>query len=202
MAFSFKKISPPIYIIFILVLFGISNISSGNDSIVSRNPGFKNFKFPTTLGLTDNSNGPAFSQYNSSENNYSFRDSIQTGKRPVAAFLIAAVPGFFVHGLGHYYVGDKRTFKILLVTELISLSLIYASTFYSYRESFDQSSDNQLGLSALLVSLSVFIGTWVYDMVAAPSKARNNNIKLSSSIKLNNTKELSNQSINNVPRRI
>lgn len=103
----------------------------------------------------------------------SFYRSAEEGREGNATttFFIALIPGFFVHGLGHNYIGDKKTFKILLITEVISLPIIYFSAIGSSSEQFEEGKDIPLADAALIVSISAFMISWIYDFVGAPIKA-------------------------------
>jgi hypothetical protein len=92
-------------------------------------------------------------------------------KNAAIAFFYAFVPGFFVHGLGHHYIGDMRTFKILLITEAISLPIIYYSAIASTADQFEEGKDIPLADGVLILSISAFLISWIYDFVAAPIKA-------------------------------
>jgi hypothetical protein len=87
-------------------------------------------------------------------------------KTPFKAFLIGLVPGFFIHGLGHYYIEENKAGTWLLVSEGVSLSLMYYAAVGSIVECEDcnRSSYDFAGYTGLVL----FFGGWVVDFVDSP----------------------------------
>ena len=93
---------------------------------------------------------------------------------PGTAFSMAFAPGFFIHGLGHSYIGEKKTFRILLLTEIISISM-YGYGFYLLLPSaFGNPNEGNsfAGGSLAFTGTFLFFWSWIYDFTIAPEKAR------------------------------
>jgi hypothetical protein len=86
-------------------------------------------------------------------------------KNPTVAFGLGLVPGFAIHGLGHFYIGKGKTGSLLLLIETISIVMSGASV--DVNEDGRDTSNKFVGNYGLLL----FMGSWVYDFVAAPVKA-------------------------------
>lgn len=100
-------------------------------------------------------------------------------RSPYKAFAIGFFPGFFVHGLGHLYAGDKRKFKILLLTEGIWVgSLLIIAPLLTY--SPDSETENPLNESQFLgVSLALlYLCPWIYDFIGSPMLVLNQKKKI------------------------
>lgn len=95
-------------------------------------------------------------------------------KNPNVAFFYAFVPGFFVHGAGHFYADEKKTGWILVAGEVVSLGVLTFSGFVGFAESMSGSPPTGSEMLALTGSI-VFIGTWVYDLIGAPIAVKRNN---------------------------
>jgi len=91
-------------------------------------------------------------------------------KSPALAFGIAFVPGFFVHGLGHLYVEKYKTFIILLSNQVISASLIFYRSFRYYNER----NDNDIII--FLILITVWFGSWIYDIIGATQIAYDSHV--------------------------
>lgn len=115
------------------------------------------------------------------------------GLRPVAekksaalGVLIAIFPGFFVHGLGHLYAGDTKTFKDLLKEEGYGLLLLAAGIGVGLLaiDSDQRARDSEGGsrlfhrsssvISGLLAGLGIVFGavfffdSWIRDIIGTP----------------------------------
>ncbi|HER00073.1 MAG TPA: hypothetical protein ENO22_12105 [candidate division Zixibacteria bacterium] len=77
-------------------------------SIASQNPGL--FQNQTILISGRES-------YYTSDDNPSY-------KSEETAFMLALFPGFFIHGLGHFYAGDPSTGLVLLGIETVSIATV------------------------------------------------------------------------------
>jgi len=104
-------------------------------------------------------------------------------KNPYLALFIAVVPGSVIHGLGHAYIEDSRTFKILFITELVSIPVAYFSAAMAYGDAMSEGNQFPLAEPVGLIAVVAFFGTWIYDIVAAPLKARSLIIKKSSAFR-------------------
>jgi len=92
-------------------------------------------------------------------------------KNPNIVFGIAFIPGFFIHGLGHYYIGEYWTGTKLLAVELISIGVLFGA-IVSGIASMDSPKDSKPNLAIWEISgLALFFGSWIYDYIAAPTKA-------------------------------
>ncbi len=93
------------------------------------------------------------------------------GKSASKAFLIGLVPGFFVHGLGHFYAGNQNTGSLLLVSEGLSLILILSAGSSSMNSSSmfsDEYSNTDNNDFLAYAGLAIFLGGWVADFAGAP----------------------------------
>lgn len=102
-------------------------------------------------------------------------------KSPTKAFIIAAIPGFFVHGLGHFYAKKPKTGKILLGIEGAAVLLTTYGWIGAYSFSwFDEEAKEKRKIGKVLFysGITLFAGSWVYDMIAAPSQAKTHNKKI------------------------
>ena len=87
---------------------------------------------------------------------------------PATAFVIALVPGALVHGAGHAYVGDLRTARWLALSEAAG----YAAMFTSHVRGADTTDRTDGRAIVYGVGASLFFGSWLYDILAAPAAAR------------------------------
>ena len=87
-------------------------------------------------------------------------------KNPNEALFYAALPGLFIHGAGHFYAGKSVTGAILLSIEIASFGLFYYSIVRGLGEMESGDSDTP-GLCSF-GALTLFIGSWIYDMIFAP----------------------------------
>jgi hypothetical protein len=90
-------------------------------------------------------------------------------KSATAAFTIGLIPGFFAHGAGHYYIGDKKTGNILLATGAVSTPLILLAIADGLG-SIDTGNENKSLQAAGGAAMIVFIGGWAIDFLDAPNK--------------------------------
>jgi hypothetical protein len=88
-------------------------------------------------------------------------------KTPLKAFAIGFAPGFFVHGLGHYYAGNDKAGGWLLASEGISIVLGYYSMRGGIGAAESERSQKKyynLGYTAL----AIFFAGWITDFADAP----------------------------------
>lgn len=90
-------------------------------------------------------------------------------KSPGAAFAIGFFPGFFIHGLGHYYIGNKGTGSLLLIMELSSV--LIASRDVGTTNGTIDNGELALARAFRFLYLTLFFGSWFYDFIGAPLKA-------------------------------
>ncbi len=92
---------------------------------------------------------------------------------PGAATVIALIPGFFVHGLGHFYARDPVRGVILLGAQAGSVLWFFSETFVGMIEG-----DEEGSATGQIAAVSLYFGTWFYDFVHAGKAAENYNAKL------------------------
>lgn len=165
------------------ILTSILIFVSANISSAARLDFAQNIKFDKNQSLTEvYSLKPKQNlMLNDPHNNRRSDDKIDIKqKSPLLAFVIAAVPGSMIHGLGHYYIDDSRTFKILFITELVSIPMAYISLGAMVADGLSGESRNESWAEPMgIIAFVAFLGTWVYDVVAAPIKARSLIVKRS-----------------------
>ena len=107
-------------------------------------------------------------------------------KSPAIAFALGFGPGFFIHGLGHYYIGKPKTGNAMFALEIVSTAVIvYAGPHTLFAGWDNPGKKNAPGMSFLFAAgLITFTGTWVYDFTAAPYKAIQLNKKHGFSMRL------------------
>ena len=95
------------------------------------------------------------------------------------AFLLALLPGFFIHGLGHIYAGDRLTGFALFGIEVVSaLTVVGVGVHGAFG---GKTIDSKFGLRNFIffAGLVGFFGSWVYDFLHADTAVRkyNDNIR-------------------------
>jgi hypothetical protein len=95
-------------------------------------------------------------------------------KNPNVAFFYASVPGFFVHGAGHFYADEKKTGWILVAGEAVSLGVLIFSGLVGFAEAMGGEASTSPDMLALTGTI-IFIGTWIYDLIGAPLAVKKNN---------------------------
>jgi TM2 domain-containing membrane protein YozV len=99
-------------------------------------------------------------------------------KSPWIALGIAFVPGVIVHGAGHFYAGRIKTGFLLLGTEVVGISLVGVGAIAGFAEAMGgepTSDDAELWAFGGLI---LFVGSWVYDVVASPITVKKQNKEL------------------------
>lgn len=99
-------------------------------------------------------------------------------KDPNKAFLYAVVPGIVVHGAGHFYAGETTTGWVLVAGEVVSLSLAAYAIGVGIGESTNGSTSNSNAEIVGIFAGTLFIATWLYDIVGAPVAVQRENQKL------------------------
>ncbi len=95
-------------------------------------------------------------------------DSLGAARSPTTAFVIALVPGALLHGAGHAYAGDLQTARWLALSEAAG----YAAMFTSHARGASPGGRTEGGAIVYSIGASLFFGSWLYDILAAPSAAR------------------------------
>lgn len=111
-------------------------------------------------------------------------DSMQVMLRDEhSALNWAIMPGFFVHGLGHLYAGDKKTFTKLLLIEVGCFVMAGVGVYWTLSGGMSEGNHEasrleSAGKTILYASLVIFIASWLYDVLASPRKVRAHNERL------------------------
>jgi hypothetical protein len=96
------------------------------------------------------------------------------------AELIAIFPGFFVHGLGHYYAGDYRTWRKLSHIGQFGYLLsamgggLLVGGYYLDKEDEDSYAYSLYGAGGVVsvVGVSYLLTGWIYDIADTPRAVR------------------------------
>ena len=91
-------------------------------------------------------------------------------KNPLIAFVLAFAPGFFLHGLGHIYIGRYTT--------AIYLSCFSILGYYGLGSAIDAAragDDSGASTAVLIGSFALFVGSWFYDWLVAPALCERDN---------------------------
>jgi hypothetical protein len=94
-------------------------------------------------------------------------DSIKL-KDPKMAVFYAIIPGLVVHGAGHFYAGEKTTGWILVAGETLSLAMLTYCIGVGIGQSTDGATSNGSSELVGIVGATLFMGTWIYDIIGAP----------------------------------
>ncbi|UCB51680.1 MAG: hypothetical protein JSV10_06735 [Candidatus Zixiibacteriota bacterium] len=94
-------------------------------------------------------------------------------KDPGKALLYALVPGFVVHGAGHFYAGEKTAGWVLAGGEILSVCLIAYAVGVS-ESGNGSTSDGNTEIIGVFGGL-LFAGTWMYDVIGAPLAVQREN---------------------------
>ena len=103
---------------------------------------------------------------------YTRPDSLKL-QNPNTALFYAAVPGFFLHGMGHFYAKKPITGTILFGVEMLSLVFGFRSAIRGMAENVDYNEEVDA-----FFSVTLFLGSWIYDMIGAPLSISNKNEKI------------------------
>jgi len=87
-------------------------------------------------------------------------------KNPWVAFGIALVPGAIIHGAGHFYAGRIGTGFVLLGSELVGTGLILVGLVGGIETITGEPREGWV--IELEAGFVLFVGSWVYDVVASP----------------------------------
>ena len=99
-------------------------------------------------------------------------------KDPGKALFYALVPGLVVHGVGHFYAGDKTAGWVLVGGEVLGLCLIaYAAGARSDYKPLASDLDDEAETIGVF-GVGLFVGTWIYDVIGAPLAVQRENREL------------------------
>ncbi len=106
-----------------------------------------------------------------------------TRKSPLDAFIVGFFPGFVIHGLGHFYIGDNKGGQGLLLTEFASIALALPVAHVAKSMNPDKRGDD---ISKLCIGFGagLFVISWIADFADAPLKAAKLNKKYYSKFKI------------------
>lgn len=78
--------------------------------------------------------------------------------------LLSVGPGFFIHGVGHFYVDETATAWRLLIGELVGLGLVAGGVVM---QAYTDDAGALGALRRLMIhsGVALFVGTWVTDML-------------------------------------
>ena len=99
-------------------------------------------------------------------------------KDPNKAILYAVVPGIVVHGAGHFYAGATTTGWVLLAGEVLSLGIMTYAAATGFAEAMGGSNSDIDDDITAIFGATLFIGTWLYDLIGAPVVVQRENQKL------------------------
>jgi hypothetical protein len=109
-------------------------------------------------------------------------------KSPVLTFLIALGPGFFLHGAGHYYIGDYKKAKGFFKREIISITIITIGGLMNIAENEEMDKKHNydpkigrpttLGLYMVVIGFYSFLLNWAVSVISAPICASKYTIKV------------------------
>ena len=96
-------------------------------------------------------------------------------KNPKTAFWLGFGPGFFVHGLGHAYIGKYWTAGGLFMIEALSIAAFAMGAAAGIAESENNGNSDKANETFGLAFALLFLGSWSYDFIGAPKKAKKMN---------------------------
>lgn len=105
-------------------------------------------------------------------------------KSESTAFFLALFPGFFVHGLGHFYAGDYTTGIILLGLGMLIVPGSIAEAAYAVADNKDDEGGVNAAHVAFGVGLAAFLGSWIYDIAHSSVAVEKYNEKARAQIRL------------------
>jgi hypothetical protein len=87
----------------------------------------------------------------------------------------AVLPGFFIHGLGHFYAKDQTTGAVLYLTEVVGILFINNALHNGFSENQFAQRGNRYDIP---IGLVAFFGSWLYDIATASSAVEKYNRKI------------------------
>ncbi len=148
-------------------LFSLSNTGqAGNNTCVFYSP--TNITQAMDLSAQRNSLSYLYAQgsggIDSIYKEYERPDSLKL-KSPNTALFYALVPGFVVHGAGHFYAGKTKTGVILLSMGTAGGVMVIGGGIGA---AFATSGVSTRGQIVIATGAILFIGSWLYDVFVAP----------------------------------
>ena len=99
-------------------------------------------------------------------------------KDPGKAILYAAIPGFVVHGAGHFYAGKTKTGLLLLGTEVLAFAFFVEGALLEFQESEGWTIEGPDPGVFFAIGTVLFYGSWLYDLFASPGEVKKRNEEL------------------------
>jgi hypothetical protein len=94
-------------------------------------------------------------------------------KNPNIAFALAVFPGVCYHGVGHWYAGEEKTAMIVFMTGCVGMLVMMCGAMgdiaperYNQMSEEEKKEDNRWRDRTVLIGGIIFLGSWVFDMVA------------------------------------
>jgi len=112
---------------------------------------------------------------------------------PDKALLYAIIPGFVVHGAGHFYAGKTKTGLLLLGTELVAFGFFVEGALLEFQESEGWTIEGPDPAVFFAVGTALFYTSWLYDLFASPGEVKKRNEELLKSKDINIKFELKEQ---------
>ncbi|MCJ7497692.1 MAG: hypothetical protein MUO78_06115, partial [candidate division Zixibacteria bacterium] len=103
---------------------------------------------------------------------YTQPDSLKL-KNPNTALFYAAIPGFFVHGAGHFYANKPEIGSLLFISGMLGLGVYLKGSMTGLGENAKTNGGTLMATGAIL-----FLGSWIYDMIKAPQIIEEQNNRL------------------------
>jgi hypothetical protein len=100
-------------------------------------------------------------------------DSVKL-KDPKMALFYAVIPGIVVHGAGHFYADKPVTGLVLLGVEGVGLIVLLNNQLSQTENNIDTGGS---GLN-IIAGITLFFGSWAYDMIGAPQAVNKHNQEL------------------------
>jgi hypothetical protein len=91
-----------------------------------------------------------------------FNDKFYTYKNPGITLGLALVPGFVIHGFGHYYIEKPVMGTALLLIEIGSFFMVASQI------DFGENSGRKSNYDITDLGTFLFYGSWAYDFIASP----------------------------------
>jgi hypothetical protein len=110
-------------------------------------------------------------------------------KSESTAFLLAVFPGFFVHGLGHFYAEDYTTGIVLLGFGMLIVPGALAEAAYAVADNKDDQGGVNAAHVAFGVGLAAFLASWIYDIAHSSVAVEKYNEKTRAQIYLSSDRE-------------